>query len=60
MQNAAVVSVNYWSIQGFYDIFWRKTGIHAIGENVIVLLAITFVVLLVSNYFFKKNVLKLT
>ncbi|MBC8047711.1 MAG: ABC transporter permease [Fimbriimonadaceae bacterium] len=60
MQNAAVVSVNYWSIQGFYDIFWRKTGIHAIGENVIVLLAITITVLLVSNYFFKKNVLKLT
>jgi len=23
MQHMAVVSVNYWSIQGFYDIFWR-------------------------------------
>lgn len=60
MQDAAVVSVNYWSIQGFYDIFWRRAGMSAIFENVIVLLGITTFVLLLSSYFFKRNVLKLT
>jgi ABC-type multidrug transport system permease subunit len=60
MQDAAVISVNYWSIQGFYDIFWRKASIDAIAENVIVLMGITTCVLLLSAYFFKRNVLKLT
>lgn len=60
MQNAAVVSVNYWSIQGFYDIFWRKNGTGAIWENVMVLGGITIGILAVSTYFFKKNVLRLT
>nr|MBP8915750.1 ABC transporter permease [Chitinophagales bacterium] len=41
MQDAAVISVNYWSIQGFYDIFWRKTGIESIMENILVLGGIT-------------------
>jgi len=60
MQDAAVVSVNYWSIQGFYDIFWRKTGIESIIGNVLVLGGITVVVLMVSGYFFKRNILRLT
>ncbi len=60
MQNIAVVTVNYWSIQGFYDIFWRKEGLGAIGENVIVLLGITTGVLLISNFLFKKNIIKLS
>ncbi|MBP9220435.1 MAG: ABC transporter permease [Chitinophagales bacterium] len=60
MQDAAVISVNYWSIQGFYDIFWRKTGIESIMENILVLGGITIVVLAVSGYFFRRNILKLT
>jgi ABC-type Na+ efflux pump permease subunit len=60
MQKAAVVTVNYWSIQGFYDIFWRQTGIAAVSDNVIILLTITASIILVSNYFFRKNVIKLT
>jgi len=60
MQDAAVISVNYWSIQGFYDIFWRKAGLDAIAQNVVVLMGITTGVLLLSAYFFKRNVLKLT
>lgn len=60
MQDAAVVTVNYWSIQGFYDIFWRKTGITGIGENIFILLCITAGILIISHYFFRKNVLKLT
>lgn len=60
MQDAAVISVNYWSIQGYYDIFWRKTGIDSILENILVLGGITVVVLMVSGYFFRRNILKLT
>ena len=60
MQDAAVISVNYWSIQGFYDIFWRKTGIDSILQNVLVLGGITVVVLLISGYFFRRNILRLT
>ena len=59
MQDAAVVSVNYWSIQGFYDIFWRKAGIHAILDNVFVLLSMAAGILLVSLYFFRRNILRL-
>ena len=60
MQDAAVISVNYWSIQGFYDIFWRKTGIYSIVENILVLGGISVIVLLISGYFFRRNILKLT
>ncbi len=60
MQDAAVVSVNYWSIQGFYDIFWRGTGFPAILDNAGILFGITTGVLLVSAYFFKKNILRIT
>jgi ABC-type multidrug transport system permease subunit len=59
MQNIAVVTVNYWSIQGCYDIFWRKDGLDAIAQNVIVLIGITTVVLVISNLLFRKNILKL-
>lgn len=27
MQKIAVVSMNYWSIQGFFDIFWRELSV---------------------------------
>lgn len=59
MQDAAVVSVNYWSIQGFYDIFWREGGLSAIFDNALTLIAIGIVILMVSLYFFRRNVLKL-
>lgn len=58
MQNIAVVTVNYWSIQGFYDIFWRKEGMEAIAENVMVLLGITTFILIISNYLFRKNIVR--
>jgi len=59
MQKAAVISVNYWSIQGFYDIFWRQGGIEAVLNNVCILSAITLVIGLLSVYFFQKNILRL-
>ncbi len=58
MQDIAVISVNYWSIQGFYDIFWRGLGLEALMDNLLVLLGFTVVILTLAFYFFRKNILK--
>jgi ABC-2 type transport system permease protein len=61
MQKMAACTVNYWSIQGFYDIFWRSIPI---GDPVFlsrigVLLLIGLVLNLLALRMFKKNVLNL-
>jgi ABC-2 type transport system permease protein len=61
MQKMASFTVNYWSIQGFYDIFWRMLPI---GDPVFlsrigVLLLIGLVLNLLALRMFKKNVLNL-
>ena len=62
MQKVAVVSVNYWGIQGFYDIFWRTLPITdpAFLTRVGVLLIIGIVLNFSATRLFKKNVLSLT
>jgi len=59
MQKIAVVSVNYWGIQGFYDIFWRNLPLVDILPKIGILLAIGSVMTLISIRLFKKNMLKL-
>lgn len=59
MQNAAVISVNYWSIQGFYDIFWRKADFVDVLHNVLILIGIAAGILSVSLFFFKRNMLRI-
>jgi len=60
MQSISVFSINYWSIQGFYDILWRDLPIGGILlERVGVLLAIGLVLTILSFRFFRKNVLAL-
>lgn len=59
MQNAAVISVNYWSIQGFYDIFWRKAAFVDVLHNVLILTGIAAGILTISLFFFKKNILRI-
>jgi ABC-2 type transport system permease protein len=60
MQNISVVSINYWSIQGFYDILWRQLPMGGIFlERVFILLAIGLVLTLLAFRFFRKNVLAL-
>lgn len=59
MQKIAVVSVNYWGIQGFYDIFWRSLPLSEILPRMGVLVAIGLLMTLISVRLFKKNVLKL-
>ena len=43
MQDIAVISVNYWSIQGFMTSSGRQLGIEALTENVLILLGYTVV-----------------
>lgn len=57
MQKIAVVSVNYWGIQGFYDIFWRHLPISDVMIRVAVLLGIGVFMMGISIKNFKKNIL---
>jgi ABC-2 type transport system permease protein len=58
MQNISPLSINYWSIQGFYDIFWRQLPI---GPEILqregVLIGIGLLLTLVSFRLFRKTVL---
>ncbi len=60
MQKIAVFSVNYWGIQGFYDIFWRDLSLMEIMPRIVVLLGIGVVMTLISLRLFKRNLLQLS
>jgi ABC-2 type transport system permease protein len=60
MQKIAVFSVNYWGIQGFYDIFWRGMSTLEILPRGLVLLGIGLLLILLSTWLFKKNIEKLS
>jgi ABC-type transport system involved in cytochrome c biogenesis permease component len=61
MQKIAVVSVNYWGIQGFYDIFWRLLPFTDLTFllRVFVLLCIGSILNFIALKMFKKNILKI-
>ncbi|MCE7995438.1 MAG: ABC transporter permease [Roseivirga sp.] len=59
MKKVAVISVNYWGIQGFFDIFWRDLGMVEMLPKMLILLGMGAVMTLISLRFFNKNVLKL-
>lgn len=59
MQKVAVLSVNYWGIQGFYDIFWRNLSLVEILPKLAILFGMGLVMTLISIQLFKKNVKKL-
>ncbi len=59
MKKIAVFSVNYWGIQGFYDIFWRALPLTDILLRVFVLVGIGIVMSLISVRLFRKNVVEL-
>ena len=60
LQKIALFSVNYWSIQGFYDLFWRTLPLEAILPKIIILMSIGLVMTLASIGLFRKRILKLT
>jgi len=60
MQKIAVVSVNYWGIQGIYDIFLKSLSLTDITFlfKVFVLIGIGTSLNLIALLMFKKNILK--
>lgn len=58
MQKIAVISLNYWAIQGFYDIFWRSLPLLDILPKMEVLTGIGIIMSSIAVYFFKRAVLK--
>jgi ABC-2 type transport system permease protein len=61
MQKIAVVSVNYWAIQGFYDIFLKLLPMTDITflARVFVLIGIGTLLNFIALLMFKKNILKI-
>jgi len=59
LQKIAILSVNYWGIQGFYDLFWRVLPLEEILPKILVLLSIGIVMTLASIQLFKKRIMKL-
>jgi ABC-type multidrug transport system permease subunit len=61
MQNIAVFSVNYWGIQGFYDIFLRFLPLSDITflSRVFALISIGTLLNFIALLMFRKNILKI-
>lgn len=61
MQKLGVITVNYWGVQGFYDIFWRDLPLtdSTFLMRVAVLIGIGTLLSLISVRLFKKNVISL-
>lgn len=59
MNKIAVMSVNYWSIQGFYDIFWRELPISEILPEIMVLTVSGLVLSFFSVKLFSKSVFRI-
>jgi ABC-type multidrug transport system permease subunit len=61
MQKIAVVSVNYWGIQGIYDIFWKLVPLTDITflSRVFVLLCIGSFLNFIALLMFRRNILKI-
>ncbi|MCC7302061.1 MAG: ABC transporter permease [Bacteroidia bacterium] len=61
MQKISVLSVNYWGIQGFYDIFWRQLSLSdpVFLQRLIVLLVIGGVFNGIALMLFRRNLFNL-
>jgi len=59
LQKIALLSVNYWGIQGFYDLFWRVLPLEEILPKILILMSIGFVMTLASIQLFKKRIMNL-
>jgi ABC-type Na+ efflux pump permease subunit len=56
MRKIAVISLNYWGIQGYYDIFWRMLPFTDVLPRIFVLLGIGILMLSISVPLFKRNI----
>ena len=61
MQKIAVFTVNYWGIQGFYDIFWRLLPLAnpTFLSRILVIVLIGTALNLIALKMFRKNILKI-
>jgi ABC-type multidrug transport system permease subunit len=59
MSKVALFSVNYWSIQGFYDIYWRSLPLSDILPRILVLCASGIFFSVFSIRLFSRNILKI-
>jgi ABC-2 type transport system permease protein len=59
LQKIALLSVNYWGIQGFYDLFWRVLPLREILPKIMVLMGIGIFMTLSSILLFKNRIMKL-
>jgi ABC-2 type transport system permease protein len=60
MQQMAVISLNYWAIQSFFDVLGRDAGLMQILTKTGMLLLIGIVMTTISVFLFKRNVVKVT
>ncbi len=61
MQQLAKISLNYWSMQGFFDIFWRQlpTNDPVFLSRIAVLLLFGIVLTTVSMFLLRRNLMKI-
>ncbi len=59
MSKVAIFSVNYWGIQGFYDIFWRQLPLSDILPKILILTATGVVLTGISIRLITRNILRL-
>lgn len=58
MQKMSVVSLNYWAIQGFFDVLGREAAFSAVITKVGILVLIGAVMSAISAALFRRNILK--
>jgi len=59
LQKIALLSLNYWGIQGFYDIFWRTLPLNAILPKILILMSVGIIMTLASIRLFNKRIMNL-
>lgn len=58
MQKIAVISLNYWAIQGFFDVLGREVPFEQVFLKVGILMGIGVTMMAISASLFKRNLLK--
>jgi len=58
MQKMAVISLNYWAIQGFFDVLGREASTVQILSKILILTGIGVFLMVISASLFKRNLSK--
>lgn len=59
MSKVAIFSINYWGIQGFYDVLWRLRPVSEMYPKMLVLIGSGIIMTLLSIKLINKNIIKL-